>query len=172
MQSDRRPRRANCRRGLSLIEVIIAMGILVGTTAVLVQLIRIGERQANRAVDMTDAQTLCHNKMAELLAGLGPFSAVESEPLGVDSPWDYSVKIEPVGFRQLYAITVIVTEHVAEPQTVSGEEASNPRSFHLTRWVNASELPPDFQFEFDDTASTTDSIQPSDSIRDRYLGQQ
>jgi hypothetical protein len=159
-----------------LIEVIIAMGILVGTTAVLVQLIRIGERQANRAVDMTEAQTLCHNKMTELMAGLTALVPIQNEPIAVDSPWDYSVQIEPLGFRELFALTVIISEHRIASGSLPEDLNSNPRRFHLTRWVNASELPADIQLDFNDSQQP-EGTEASDrtftnSIRNQNSGPQ
>ena len=133
----------SARNGLSLIEVIIAMGILVGTTAVLAQLIGIGEKQANRAADMTEAQTLCHNKMAELLAGLTPFTSCEATPIDLESSWDYQVQIAPVGFRDVYSVTVMVFERQLDVVAPIEFQSTTPqkRSFRLCRWVSESDLP-------------------------------
>ena len=119
------------RRGLSLIEVIIAMGILVGTTAVLAQLIHVGEKQATRSIDMSEAQTLCHNKMAELMSGLSMLVPIENEPVSVDSPWDYSVRIEPVGLGDLHSLTVIINRRQTEIAT-SVAAAQRPRFVRLS----------------------------------------
>ena len=48
-------------RGLSLIEVIISLAILVGSAAALTQLVDVGRRHAERAVEVTDAQSICRN---------------------------------------------------------------------------------------------------------------
>ena len=149
------------RRGLSLIEVIIAMGILVGTTAILAQLISVGEKQASKAVEMTEAQTICHNKMAELMSGLSPLTAIKDEPAAIDSPWNYSVQIEPVGFRDLYSLTVSVSsQRNALANPAEDLESSGPVC-HLTRWASVSDFPEGTEFDFETMASGIDDGEAS-----------
>ena len=144
------------RRGLSLIEVIIAMGILVGTTAILAQLISIGEKQASKAVKMTEAQTICHNKMAELMSGLSPLTAIKDEPVAIGSPWNYSVKIEPVGFRDLFSLTVIVASQRSALASPTEDLNSAGPVCHLTRWASVSDFPEGTEFNFETMASESD----------------
>ena len=144
------------RRGLSLIEVIIAMGILVGTTAILAQLISVGEKQASKAVEMTEAQTICHNKMAELMSGLSPLTAVKDEPAAIDSPWYYSVQIEPVGFGDLYSLTVSVASQRNASASPTEELNSAGPVFHLTRWASVSDFPEGTEFDFEMMTSESD----------------
>ena len=83
------------RSGISLLEVILAISILVGSAAVLGQLISIGQMQAEKATELTEAQALCNNKMNELLSGIEPIEPVELQPVSLESPWDYSIQLEP-----------------------------------------------------------------------------
>ncbi|MDG2380609.1 MAG: prepilin-type N-terminal cleavage/methylation domain-containing protein [Pirellulaceae bacterium] len=126
------------RNGLSLIEVMIAMTILVGSAAVLSQLIDVGQRHATRAVEISEAQAICQNLMVEILAGTRVWE--ESRPQAVDPfvPWDFSVQIEPLEIGDLVAVTVTVTEQQdlfqLPPQTGSPTSV-NSREYRLVRWV-------------------------------------
>ena len=66
------PRARRIRTGLSLIEVIIAIAILVGSAAAISQLIDLAQRNAIRALDVTDAQTVCQNILHEVMTGMRP----------------------------------------------------------------------------------------------------
>ena len=69
------------RSGFSLIEVILATAILMGSVVVLARLAGMGRTQAHKAALRTTAQQLCENTMNELLLGLRPLEPVDSQPL-------------------------------------------------------------------------------------------
>lgn len=121
------------KRGLSLLEVIIALAILVGSAAVLAQLMDMGQRHALRAADMTEAQTLCQNLLNELLAGEMSWESTEAQPVDPFSAWDYSVQIEPLEDGMLSWVSVIVRQHPAEE--LADADAPAALEFRLTRWV-------------------------------------
>jgi prepilin-type N-terminal cleavage/methylation domain-containing protein len=123
------------KRGLSLLEVMIALALLVGSAAVLSQLMDLGQRQALRAADITEAQTLCQNLLNELLAGTISWESTESQPIDPFSPWDYTIQIEPIGDGQLSSVTVIVTQHQEERFDESDPKAPAPPQYRLSRWV-------------------------------------
>ena len=56
------------RKGLTLLEVLLALAILGGALAVIGELSRIAARNAEQARDLSTAQRLCENKMAEIAA--------------------------------------------------------------------------------------------------------
>ena len=60
------------RRGFSLIEVMIATAILMGSAVVLARLAGMGREQSQKARLYSDAQELCEQTMNELLLGLRP----------------------------------------------------------------------------------------------------
>ncbi|MCA9168682.1 MAG: hypothetical protein KDB23_13500 [Planctomycetales bacterium] len=158
-----RRRAATKSAGLSLLELIIALAILVGTSSLLLQLVDLGSRHSDRALQITDAQTVAHNLMAEMLAGLRPWDASETyQPVDSWSPWEYRLKLEPIGFGQLAAATLIVAPRTDMPVSLSGDaiapvavsppvtaagdstattlsqldtEAIRPGSYRLTRWI-------------------------------------
>lgn len=121
------------RNALSLIEVVLSIAILVGSAAVLGQLISMGQRQAIKADDQTIAQNLCFSKMNAILAGLEDLAIVEDEPIELDSPWDYNVTIEPVGVSDLLEVTVRVKWR---RESLEEQESDGPTpNFYIRRWI-------------------------------------
>ncbi len=123
------------KRGLSLLEVIIALAILVGSAAVLTQLMDMGQRHALCAADLSEAQTLCQNLLNELLSGELSWESTESQPVDPFSPWDYTVQIEPLEDGMLSWVTVIVRQRPEDELDVPAADAPAPLEFRLTRWV-------------------------------------
>ena len=74
-------RRPHERKGFSLIEVIIATAILMGSAIVLAKLAGMGREQSQKAALHSAAQQLCEQTMHELLLGLRPTELVERTPL-------------------------------------------------------------------------------------------
>ena len=154
-----------CRRvGLSLLEVIIAIAILVASTAVLGQLVYMGERQATKAELLTQAQGLCHNKINEIMAGLIPLEPVENESAAVDSPWDVTIQLEPMSGNGIVAVTVIVKEHTEQTSVTDTATSTPPLEFRLVRWLfqdnESSSAPSDDAFRANanpDADETTES---------------
>ena len=72
-------------RGFSLLEVILALGILVGAMAVLGELARHGLDSARIARDSAMAQLLCESKLSEITAGLIRPEPVSNVPFGTTS---------------------------------------------------------------------------------------
>lgn len=69
------------RRAFSLIEVIIATAILMGSALVLARLAGMGRDQSQKARLYSDAQQLCEQTLNELLLGMRPMELVEAMPL-------------------------------------------------------------------------------------------
>lgn len=69
------------RRGFSLIEVIMATAILLGSVVVLSQLAGLGRTYAQNTEQMSLAQRICENTLNELLVGIRPLVPAESAPL-------------------------------------------------------------------------------------------
>lgn len=115
------------RRGLSLLEVILAIAIFGAALAVIGELVRIGNTSAAAARDLADGQRICSNLMNEIAAGVAPPTAVSAVSCPEDATWLYSVTAEPTDVAGLLSVTVTVEQ---DPQFVS-----RPRSFSLVRWV-------------------------------------
>lgn len=119
--------RKTTRRGLSLLEVILAIAILGGCVAVLGELIRIGSRQAEEARELTTAQLLCESKLNEIASGILPPEAVSGAICETNPNWSYSVEVSPLDATDLIAVAVTVQQ----TQTTRLQ----PLSFSLVRWM-------------------------------------
>ncbi len=69
------------RRGLTLLEVILALAILAGAVAVLSQLSWSGLENARLAGDTIAAQLMAESLMAELIAGIHPLESMHDQPV-------------------------------------------------------------------------------------------
>jgi type II secretion system protein I len=117
-------------RGLSLLEVILALAILGLAMATIGELMRIGSRNAESARDLTTAQILCETKMAELVTGLTPPVATSLAPMAdvaSGEEWLYSVETQPLGQDGLLAVRVEVQQNP--------EVFTRPARFSLIRWM-------------------------------------
>jgi type II secretion system protein I len=122
------------RRGLSLLEVIIALAILGLGLATIGELIRIGTDSAKRARQQTTAQLLCQNKLEEIRAGILPPESIgplNFEIYETDQPWMYTIERQQFDAEGLLQITVTVEEVTT---------AIRPMRFFLTTWMIDPEL--------------------------------
>lgn len=128
-----RPRRS----GFSLLEVMLASGILLGCLVVLSELANIGRIHAIMAQDGSTAARICQSKINEILAGMSSASPVHEEPIDDAPGWLYSVEVDPVRQRGVVALRVTVKQ---EEQQDSG---GRPVQFSLDRWIRDPKWSPD-----------------------------
>ena len=144
------------RNGYSLLEVILATAILLGSVVVLGELARIGRKHVTSAEQLSAAQLVCEAKINEILAGLSPLENVaetlvgptnfsprgelatdtrsemkasetlEAETWETGPQWLYTVDVQPLDWPGLVALKVTVTEDV---------ENKRPTQFSIIRWV-------------------------------------
>ena len=115
------------RAGFSLLEVLIATSILLGSVIVLGELARIGRKHATKAEEMAKAQRLCQEKLNEILSGLSAVDPVEEEVFTEEPNWTYTLQILPLEKPGLVALYV----------TVAPEPSTNltTKPFTLVRWI-------------------------------------
>lgn len=162
-----------------MLELIVTLAILVGGSALLAQLVNVGRRHSERAVEVTQAHTAAHNVMAEILAGIRPWTpTVTPAPIDFWSPWNVTITMEPVGLGDMTVVTVSITERPDMEATggaalmsdsTAATAAANPigsplldsrnldarPAYKLTRWVRRA--PPQ-----DDSANDLD--EPTDDL--------
>jgi type II secretory pathway pseudopilin PulG len=114
------------RKGFTLLEVMLATGLLLGSVIVLAQLASIGREHANAAEDLATAEMLCQNRMNEILVGAAPLELVENEPLDVED-WTCTVALEPLAQPGLVALRVTVQREATPTRKA--------RLFSLVRWI-------------------------------------
>lgn len=113
------------RRGLSLLEVLLALGILAVAVSLLAELLQVGARSGRSARESTRAQLLCEAKMNELAAGVEPLSSVSQGAFADAADWRYSVHVSPAPEAGLLEVRVVVQNSTAD----------RPISAELTRWI-------------------------------------
>lgn len=117
-----RPRRP--RRGLTLIEVLLSLAILVMALAALGRLVDMGtDREQDGRLHATAAR-LGLSKLAEVEAGVEPLTNGGGSFTGSDAGWEYDVAAEVRG-TNLYLVTV----------TLRREMKGRPFSLKLSQMI-------------------------------------
>lgn len=138
----------HARGGFSLMEVMLATSIVLGSSIVLVELASIGRRQASTAYNLNIAQLLCQAKLDEIVAGVSTIKTGEEQELEDQPGWLYTVETMPMRRQHLVAIKVTVLQ---EPQ-----EYKKSVQFTLIRWLPDDSL---------DSTSTTSADGPSAPVQ-------
>jgi hypothetical protein len=131
----------NRRRGhgFSLLEVVLAFGILAIAFTMLNQLVSSGYRNAREAESMTEAQMLAENVLEEFTLGILPQNQVANMPVSMDNgmlgiqmmeapEWEYSIEWEPAPVEGLVMVLVRVNR-------TNVQQAAFYDSFELSRWI-------------------------------------
>src|SRR6056297_2992412 len=98
------------RTAFSLLEVIIATGILSASAILLLSLFSTGDRMSRRAERRVRAQMHCQAQLAQLLANPQGARVVDGEPIDGFPNWIWSLQLQPTPFAGLVAATVRVSE--------------------------------------------------------------
>lgn len=127
------------RPGLTLLEVLLSLTILLIALAALGQLVDLGEDNASRAALITTGTRLAQSKLAELEAGALDVTAGGSGTCEDEPGWSWTVESAGGGAAHLYSVTVRLTrEHkgrpvevvlsqmVCDPNQMGGAEAAQP----------------------------------------------
>lgn len=120
------------RSGLSLLEMILALVLFLGSVTVLAQLAWNGQRAAIQARLRTEAVFRCETKLAELLSGAERLQTVQGVAFPDDPQWTWSAQIGSGQFPELLQLHVAVHHHSKNP-------ASNAE-YSLTRWTRDPSL--------------------------------
>lgn len=116
------------RRGLSLLEVILALAILGMAVAILGELVHMATRSAADARELTRAQLLCESKMAEIVLGVEPLQPLSFTPLQLDPDWLYAIDVQPSAFDPSLLVVRVTVQQDTQGVGV-------PVEYTLTRWM-------------------------------------
>lgn len=94
------------RQGFSLLEVLLATSILIGSAIVLVELVTIGNRHASSARELSKSQLICQSKLNEILAHAAPVAQVRPTPSEEDPRWVVWIDLVPTAHEGLVALEV------------------------------------------------------------------
>lgn len=128
------------RAGFSLMEVLLATGILLVCLVILGELAAVGRRHARDAEQMSAAQLVCRSFLNEILCGAAPLESQGAVEVPELPGWSQSVQVESRGKFGLSSVTVTVTR--TPPGTLDALDTptgGTGKSFALTRWVYVPE---------------------------------
>ncbi len=135
------------RRGISLLEVLLAIAILGMSVATVGELVRIGALAAANTRDMTAAQMMAETKVSELTSGLYPLTPVTDAADEFYPDWTYTVQVEQIDQEGLVAVQVTVKQNLPESQ--------RPIRYSLVRWMREADL--EIDEETEETEETGES---------------
>lgn len=146
MRNDNGSRRNLERHGFSLLEVIIATAILVGSSAVLFRLISTGQLHQQKADRSVTAQIICQSLLDEILINPAQRVASENAPVVGYPDWRSTVVIASTEIPGLIRLHIEVYYSPAPADSIQGMNSvaiqSDPKSkpvFELVRWMPGNE---------------------------------
>ena len=113
------------RNGLSLLEVILAIAILGGAIAIILELVNLGMRSAQAARLRSEANLLCDTKMAEISAGVLELKTYSPTPIPDNPDWLFSCNVQESSYLGLLVVTMSVQQANVE----------DPASIQIVRYV-------------------------------------
>lgn len=115
------------RRGITLFEVLLALAIFLGAFAAIAQIIDLGRQASVEGQLENDAVLRAQTKLAEVIAGIEPMSAVQGQPFDDDPNWTWGLSISDGPHADLLAVAVSI-EHVRSDGNLNS-------AFTLNRFV-------------------------------------
>ena len=103
--------RVDARRGLTLLEVLLSLGLFLGALAALSQLWYGGVRASVQARLATQAILRCESKLNEVVAGAVSLQTTSDTPFEDDASWTWSLQVE----SGPHADTLLVTVRASHP---------------------------------------------------------
>jgi general secretion pathway protein I len=97
------------RRGMSLLEVIVALAIFLMSVIVLGRLVILAGERGREVQDLSVATQLCQSKLAEVAAGVVPLSPQSGTPFDEDPAWTWSLDCTTSDTPNLWDVTVRVS---------------------------------------------------------------
>ena len=113
--------------GLSLIEVLLALGIFIMALVAIARLVDMGTDRELESQLLIRGSRLAQSKMGEVVSGFIPISQASSASgnFDVESEWSYSVASVPQTATNLYLVTVTVTR----------DNRGQPFKFEIAQYV-------------------------------------
>jgi len=133
--------RATDRQGITLIEVLVATAIFLGSLTAILGIINNGHESRLSARLEAEAVVRCETVMGEYVAGIREITAV-TERFEDDDAWQLTTSVEDADGTSLLKIVVLV-EHMA------GDDAN--AYFQLTRYMRDPQLFLDAALESEDS---------------------
>ena len=123
--------RKRSRRGLSLLEVVLALSILAVAAALLAQITKQATDNGLMAKKLATAQMLCESMMSEVLTGAIPLTSsswTEITDSGRKGNWYYQIQTVTAQRPNMIGVRLSVTD---APEATT----YNPELFFIVRWM-------------------------------------
>jgi type II secretion system protein I len=102
------------RRGLTLLEVLVALGIFLVALVGIIKAVTIGGEQARQVQLQAQAAQLCQSKLAEVVAGVVPLSGQSDVPFDEAPDWLWSLDASQGDIAGLWKLTVRVSRRQSD----------------------------------------------------------
>jgi hypothetical protein len=102
------------RSGITLLEVLLATAIFMGSLTAILQVMRVGHDSRISAKLDSEAALRCESLMGELVSGISPLTSESNQPFTDSENWRYSVTVEEGPGESLLLISVRVEHVIAE----------------------------------------------------------
>lgn len=127
----------HARSGLSLLEVVIAVGIFMASMTAITRLVSTGTRASVRGQLQTEAIFRCESKLSEVIGGVEPLEAVETVEMTSEingtTGWVWSMEVIR-GDEEYSPITIeILVQH-------EGSDGEFDAAFNLKRIIRDPQL--------------------------------
>ncbi|TWT49886.1 hypothetical protein KOR42_38380 [Thalassoglobus neptunius] len=116
------------RSGISLFEVVLALAIFLGATAVITQILKNGSTAAIRSQLVSEAVLRCERRLNEVSSGVLPAQSVQGASFDDDPNWSWTLNVTETGIPYLLELEMIV-----EQTNSQGEIAASYRLNRLLR---------------------------------------
>lgn len=133
---------ATGRRGISLLEVVLALAILAVASAYLAQSMHIATENALRAEAQTQAEMVAESVMSQVVAGLLSTQGVTWTPYSNPNPFGSAAAFSDPTSQWMYMVTTMSTEvkgmlcvQVGVKEVVAGQPDDGKIEFYVNRWI-------------------------------------
>jgi type II secretory pathway pseudopilin PulG len=119
------------RRGISLLEVVLALSILATSAALLAQITRRATNNALMAQRIASAQLICEGTMSEILVGAIPMQATDWTPVDGNfarGSWYYKLETVVAERPNMIGLRLAITDIIDSPE-------GTKELFYVVRWV-------------------------------------
>ena len=133
---------ASSRRGISLLEVVLALAILAMASAYLAQSMHIATENALRAESQTQAEMVAESVMSQVVSGLLSTQGVTWTPYSNPNPFGSAAAFSDPNSQWMYMVTTMSTEvqgmlcvQVGVKEVVTGQPDDGKIEFYFNRWI-------------------------------------
>ena len=127
------PRSGKPHRGaFTILEVIVAVGILLGALTAIIQLISTGTRASIQGKFRAEAVILAETKMNEAIAGVVPLQSSAADTIEDAPEWTWEMTTETSSLSDVLTVTVTVSRE--------SESEVEGHSYSITRMVRDPQI--------------------------------